>query len=256
MYRESMNMFLEYDPALTGSVFGLLMFLGWLIGARMARRAQAQHTLSRFDDAALALFGLLLAFCFSGAASRYDLRKKLVLDEATAIGDFSGACSVLAEPERTQVADELKRYVALRLEFGQLHLDDAQMPALVTRTRASQDRLCALVAQAVRTLNTPSAHTSLINTMNEFTTAYENRLQSLRDSMPESIVAILMLFGVFSTFTMGRVAEGARRGSAFAYIALVGLVFWIVLDLEMPRRGWLRVPEWPMHELASHLSGS
>jgi hypothetical protein len=137
-----------------------------------------------------------------------------------------------------------------------MHFDDAKMPALLSRTRASQDRLCGLVAQTVRNLNTPTAHEPLIDTMNAFTTAYENRLQSLRDSMPESIVAMLMLFGVFSTFTMGRVAEGTRRGSALAYIALVAMVFWIVLDLEMPRRGWLRVSQRPMQELAAHLSGS
>jgi hypothetical protein len=201
------------------------------------------------------LFGLLLAFCFSGAAARYDLRKRLVLNEATAIGDFAGTSSLLAEPEHTQFAREVKGYVALRLTFGQLHLDDAQMPALLSRTRAAQDRICALVAQAVRNLNTPSAHEPLIDNMNEFTTAFENRLQGLRDNIPESIVAMLMLFGVFSTFTMGRVAEGTRRGSALAYIALVALVFWIILDLEMPRRGWLLVSQRPMEELAAHLSG-
>jgi hypothetical protein len=251
-----MNIFLEGDPALTVSLFGLLMFLGWLLGARFARRAQAQHTLTRFDDAALALFGLLLAFCFSGAAARFDLRKKLVLQEATAIGDFSGTSSLLAEPEHTQFAREVKSYVALRLAFGHMQLDDPQMGALLSRTRATQDRLCALVAQAVRNLNTPTAHEPLIDNMNAFTTAYENRLQSLRDSMPESIVAVLMLFGVFSTFTMGRVAEGTRRGSALAYIVLVALVFWIILDLEKPRRGWLRTSQQPMMELAAHLSGS
>jgi hypothetical protein len=248
-----MYIFIKYDAPVTASLFAVLMLAGWLFGARVARRSQGVHALTRFDDAALALFGLLMAFCFSGAASRYDLCQRLVLDEATAIGDFSGTSSVLAEPEHSQLAREIRAYVGLRLVFGRTRMDDPQMPALMARTRGAQDRLGTLATHAVQSLNTPTLHMPLINNLNAVTTAYDNRLQGLRDKLPESIVFILMAFGVFSTFTMGRVADGARRGSAFAYVALVATVFWIILDLEMPSRGWLRASQQPMEELAAHL---
>jgi hypothetical protein len=248
-----MTLFLRYDAGLTACVFAALMVAGWRLGAYLARRAAAPLSLSRFDDGALALFGLLLAFCFSGSAARYDARKKLVLDEATAIGDFAGTAAVLAEPERGQLLREVHGYIAQRLVFGDMRYDDPNLLSLMARTRASQGRIAALVARAVRTLNTTTVHVALVNNLNAMTTAHDNQLQGLREHIPESIVGMLLAFGVFSTFTMGRLPDNKRPEPAIAYIALVALVFWVTLDLEMPRRGLLRVSQQPMQEVLENL---
>jgi hypothetical protein len=39
-----------------------------------------------------------------------------------------------------------------------------------------------------------------------------------------------------------------------AYALLVGLVFFVVIDLEQPRRGLLRVSETPIEELRASLA--
>jgi hypothetical protein len=248
-----MPLFIAYDAWVSALCLGLLMLGGWWAGARFGGGNAADTELSRFDDGALALFGLLLAFCFSGAAARYDTRKQLVLAEATAIGDFAGTAALMAEPQRTQLLREVHAYTEQRLSFGKLRLDDPAQPTLERQLRALQNRIGALVAACVQQGNTPSAHEPLIDTFNAMSTALENRAQGLRDHMPESIVCMLFAFAIFSTFTMGRAADGKRLGSAIAYTALVALVFWVTMDLEHPRRGLLRVSQRPMLELAAHL---
>jgi hypothetical protein len=248
-----MTIFLRYDAGVSACVFAALMVAGWRFGAYLARRAATPLSLSRFDDGALALFGLLLAFCFSGSAARYDARKKLVLNEATAIGDFAGTASVIADPERGQILREVHGYVAARLAFGNMRYDDPDLLSLMARTRASQNRIAALVARTVRTLNTTTVHVALVNNLNAMTTAHDNQLQGLRDHIPESIVAMLLIFGVFSAFTLGRLPDNKRPEPAIAYIGLVALVFWVTLDLEMPRRGVLRVSQQPMQEVSDNL---
>jgi hypothetical protein len=248
-----MTFFLKYDAALNACFFAVLMVAGWRLGVNIGLRSSKAQAMSRFDDGALALFGLLMAFCFSGSAARYDVRKKLVLNEATAIGDFAGTTAVLAEPERSQLMRELRSYTAERLVFGHMRMDDPGLPALMARTRAAQARIGVLVRQTVRSLNTTTVHVALVNNLNAMTTAHENQLQGLRDHVPESIVAMLLAFGVFSTFTMGRLVDGGRPGPALAYITLVAMVFWVTLDLEMPRRGLLRVSQQPMEEVAAQL---
>jgi hypothetical protein len=248
-----MSTVLQYDPAVTATLFAIFMIVAWRIGIRMGQRAKTPEVLSRFDDGGLALFGLVLAFCFAGAANRYESRKLLVLNEATAIGDFAGTIAVLAEPERSQLARELRAYVAQRLTYGHTRFDDPAMTTLMATTRASQTRMGTLVERAIRGANTTSVHTPLINTWNALTTSHENRLNASRDHIPGSVVLMLLVFGFFSTYTMGRLADGTRRGSALAYVALVSLVFWVTMDMETPRRGFLRVSQQPMEEIATQL---
>jgi hypothetical protein len=243
----------EVDPAVVAVSFALIMTVAWRCGIRVGRRSATDQVLSRFDDGALALFGLVLAFSFAGAASQFDTRKKLVLSEATAIGDFAGTFAVLTEPDRSDLARELRDYVELRLKFGHTKIDDPAMQTLLRSTRASQARLGTLVARAIRGLNTPSVHVPLINSWNAVTTAYENRLQGLRDHIPSSVIVMLLVFGLFSTYTMGRLADGARNRSALGYVALVCMVFWVTLDMETPRRGFLRISQQPMEEIQAQL---
>ena len=248
-----MRFVLQFDPALTACVFVLLMALAWRIGIRVGQRSEIERVYSRFDDGALALFGLVLAFSFAGAAARYDFRKKLVLSEATALGDFSGTIVMLAEPQRSQLVREVHRYVEERLLYGRLKFEDPKTAPLMADTRSTQGRITALVEQAIRSGNTPSVHTPLVNNLNQFTTAYDNRLQGQMDHIPGTVGLMLVLFGLFSTYTMGRLADGMRGVSALGYMVFVGLVFWVTLDMETPRRGFLHVSQHPMEELQHNL---
>lgn len=54
---------------------------GWRRGDRLRIDTQGATNLA---GAIFALLGLFLAFCFSGAASRYDTRRQLMVNEVTA----------------------------------------------------------------------------------------------------------------------------------------------------------------------------
>jgi hypothetical protein len=72
------------------------LFVGMLVlletGRRLGLRRLAQDSEAAqvgfgvVEGAIFALMGLLIAFTFSGAASRFDTRRQLVVDEANAIG--------------------------------------------------------------------------------------------------------------------------------------------------------------------------
>src|SRR6478736_1341916 len=65
--------------------------------------------------ATLGLLAFMLAFTFGMAASRFDTRKQLVLDEANAIGTTYLRAAMLPE-KRDEVRDLLRSYVDARLE--------------------------------------------------------------------------------------------------------------------------------------------
>ena len=104
--------FLTVIPLLCGGLFlGLLLMMeaGRRLGVRRlaADPEGARAGIGAVEGAVFALLGLLIAFTFSGAASRFDDRRHLVAEEANAIGtawlriDFAGgsaAASATAVP--------------------------------------------------------------------------------------------------------------------------------------------------------------
>ena len=260
-----MDFFVRLDSWLSATLFTALMVIAWwlgdrvrLIGGRATEEPPDRKPSTRIEDAALALFGLLLAFCFAGASARYEARKQVLLDDAMAIGGLATVAGLLDEPDRSAIQGELRVYVEQRLVFGTTPLDDPAMKGLLRDARASQGRMTALVSAAIARKNTPSVHPALVNALNGVGEAADRRLFRVREHVPGSIVLMLVLFGVFAAFTMGRLrdAEPSVPGSSarmVAYAALVGLVFFVTIDLEQPRRGLLRVSQAPMEELRSSL---
>lgn len=249
-----MDFFVIQDAWISALFFALLMFVGWGLGLLMRRWGSEQPTAStRIEDSSLALFGLLMAFCFSGAAGRFEARKSLLHNDVIAIAEFAGVGSLLEEPERHALLGELQTYVQQRMVFGRTRLEDPAMPQLIKDGQYAQSRMLAIVKQAIARKNTPSAHTPLINAFNGMAEAHDKRLFGVRDQVNPHIVLMLVLFGVFTTFTMGRLQERSGKGSLFrigSYIVLVTMVFFVTVDLEQPRRGLILVSQTPMLELS------
>lgn len=260
-----MDFFVRLDAWLSAVIFACLMVAAWWLGDRRREAAReanegaaSQKQSTRIEDATLALFGLLLAFCFAGGASRYEARKQVLLDDAMAIGGFVTVADLLADPERSALQRQIRIYVDQRLAFGVTALDDPKMAGLIRDSRASQGRISALVAAAIAKMNTPSVHPALVNALSGLTEAADRRLYRVREHVPGNIVMMLVVFGVFAAYTMGRLRD-ARSSEAggpsriVAYAVLVGLVFFVTIDLEQPRRGLLRVSQAPMQDLRSSL---
>jgi hypothetical protein len=261
-----MDLFVLLDSWLSAAIFSTLMVAAWVLGDRLrltaARAIQGEPNRkqsTRIEDALLALFGLLLAFCFAGAASRYEARKQVLLDDAMAVGGLATVASLLEEPESGAMHRELKAYVEQRLVFGITPLDDPKMEGLLRDARAAHGRMTAVVSAAIARRNAPSVHPALVNALNGVMEAADRRLYRVREHVPGSIVLVLVLFGVFAAYTMGRLRDAQRSEAGgpariVAYAVLVGLVFFVTVDLEQPRRGLLRVSQAPMEDLRSSLA--
>ena len=61
------------------------------------------------------LYGLLLAFSFSGAAGRYDARKQLIVEEANAIGTAYLRVDLLPTETQPAMRAQFRNYVDSRL---------------------------------------------------------------------------------------------------------------------------------------------
>ena len=94
---------------------------GFRLGQYRRRRSEQEDRppVGEMVAATLALLAFMLAFTFGLAASRFDVRRGLVIDEANAIGTTYLRAGLLPEPHRSDVRSLLREYVDVRLEAVQ-----------------------------------------------------------------------------------------------------------------------------------------
>jgi len=79
------------EPPISPLLYALLLFFGMLIlleaGRRLGvrRRKGEPGSLGTVEGAVFALFGLMVAFTFSGAATRFNEKRMLIAEEVNAI---------------------------------------------------------------------------------------------------------------------------------------------------------------------------
>jgi Protein of unknown function (DUF4239) len=238
-------------------VLATAMLVAWRIGrtlgAQMRETGGAQKY-SKFDDAGLALLGLLLAFTFSFAANKHDQRRMMVVADSNAIGDFYTCASLLKEPTRSKLQAVIRQYAIARLDLTQHPIDEATLGAALRNFDSLHGQMAELVREAIND-GTPIA-VSLTNTLNAVTSNQASRLAAFQDRLPGAIALLLIATAVGTSFLVGREqgADGYRDVSGtLIFILLVTFTVFVTLDLNDPQHGWLKVSQVPMQRLVDSM---
>src|SRR5258708_22958 len=84
----------------------------------------------------------------------------------------------------------------------------------------------------------------LATTLNNRTSSQVAHLAAYQESLPWSIVLLLLLSAVTPAFLLGQQQAEATKfhfTGTICFILLVGLVIYVVLDLNQPTRGLIQV---------------
>ena len=252
-------MFPTTTEVLPGLVLFALLVLAHEVGFRVARRRGARANegerseTSTLQGGMLGLLGLLLAFTFAIASQRFDTRKQLVLDEANAIG--TAYLRATAVPGGEEVADLLRRYVDVRLEGAA----SAGNPHGFRRAVTESERLHAAMwsrAAALARANPDPLRTLLLPALNEVIDLHEKRLTAMRNHVPTIILVLLLMVSVLTMASLGHaagVSGGRSMSTALTFAMLVTLVIMVVVDLDRPERGLIRVSQQSLQTLRDGL---
>jgi hypothetical protein len=219
---------------------------------RHARRriAAGDPPTDKFTDAGMALLGLLLAFTFGMSLDKYNKRRLMVVADANAIGDFYTCASLQKEPVRSKLRSVVREYTEHRLAFARDRHPEDHLGDTTGEVRAFHTRMEEQVKAALDD-GTPIA-TPLVNTLNALTSSHVARVAAVRDHLPTAIVALLFLTSIVTAFLAG----GSRGrltswfgGSVAGFILLVSFVVCIILDLNQPRHGLIRLDQGPVEQV-------
>src|SRR5262249_25490248 len=132
-----------------GVVIGLFVGLmlcveaGYEIGLRRWRRDPqgAGAGAAAVEVAVFGLLGLLLAFTFGGAASRFEARRALAVDEANNIGTAWLRLDLLPAEDQPALRDLFRRYVDARIAHYEKMPDEAAARVELQKGNALQGEI-------------------------------------------------------------------------------------------------------------------
>jgi hypothetical protein len=202
----------------------LLLLAGNEIGFRLgtwrrAHMAEGEKTpATAIMGSTLGLLAFMLAFTFGMAGSRFDARKQLVLDEASAVMRAYQRVQFLPDPQKSECSRLLRDYVELRV--GVPTRGVAEMEERVRRSEAIQD---ALWAQAITLADRPGpTHSIMIQAFSELTDLRMKRVRAaVWNRIPRAIVLTLYAIAFLGLTAMGYGAGLAESRTTVPSLMLI-----------------------------------
>jgi hypothetical protein len=198
----------------------------------------------------LGMLAFVLAMTFSMAASRHDLRRANVIDEANMIGTAYLRSDLLDPQYGTEVKRLLREYVDIRLRGA----TGSEVKAAIVRSVEIHKLLWEQVSAAA--LSAPSPNTALmVQATNDIIDMHEKRVSAaLHSRIPASIWLSLFAISVLTMMTMGAQTGllGKRALVAVVPLALAfAALIVLVVELDRPQRGLIKVSQQAMVDLRS-----
>lgn len=222
--------------------------LGFRMGRRVADRfnPEFQPHVATIEGALLGLLALLLGFAFAMAMSRFDTRKELVMEEANDIQTAYLRSQLLPENHRAEARRLLKEYLASRIAFYQAGTSHKEIEAALAETQSLQARLWTMAIAAAR--ENPDEVTSgyFIETLNGLIDDHTKRVTAMNNHVPDIILGLLFLVACMTIGVTGY-SSGLNKtrlgGVRLILVILVAATLLVIIDLDRPRRGLIRVSE-------------
>ena len=244
---ESAPLLYRFPVWITGALLALALVVVLISGNNIGKRVRVakrhRAPLGSLETMASGLLGLLLAFNFSIAQTRFDTRQHLLVREADAIGSTYLLCSVLDESGRRVCREELHRYARIRTP-SYLASGDWDGEVVVRHLKEGeriQRELWALASRAARATPTP-AHALLMSALKTMIDVDSDRRASMRILVPEavSIAIVLVCLGWATLLGYSSGLRGGRSPLGWVVVALlIGVVFGVAVDFDRPRSGFI-----------------
>ncbi len=226
----------------------LSLEIGRLLGRRQLAAADGAHVgTGAIDGVIFALLGLLLAFTFTGAASRFDTRREMIVNEANAIGTAYLRVDLAPEAAQPALRAAFKRYIASRIEVNQGVRDFDQFKLRLAKSNIIQNEVWRLAVEAGRRPDAlPATNMLLLPAINEMIDITTTRAMATQMHPPAMVYLLLFALALCSAVLAGHGMGGSTRRDwlhAVSFVVVLSLALYLILDFEFPRLGFITVDE-------------
>ena len=221
-----------------------VMQAGWRIGRKFQDESRKPANVQTIGTAVFALLGLLIAFTFSNALSRFEIRRTLIVDEANNIGTAFLRIDLLPQESQSEMRHLFRSYLDSRLAAYRYIPDLKAAMKELDRGSQLQQKIwshavshCKGQPESCALLLLPA-----LNAMIDVTTTRT----MLSQFHPPMIVFMLLI--VFS-LTAALLAGYEMAAGSHSWIHIIGFslamatTIYVILDVEYPRVGFIRIDQ-------------
>jgi hypothetical protein len=230
-------------------LFAFILLFVW-VGRRIGMQRSVEETerervgLVTVETAIYALLGLMVAFTFSGATSRFDTRRAQTVQEANAIGTAYLRLDLLPAAAQPALRDKFRLYADARMAIYRALPDLEASNAQAARAAELQGAIWTDSIAALRNAP-PQASLLLVPALNDMIDITTTRAIALRTHTPQVILGALVLLTLICSLLVG---YGLAGGKVFAtnlhmigFALMMTVTIYVILDLDNPRVGLIRL---------------
>ena len=207
------------------------------------------------QGATLTLLGLIIGFTFSMALTRYDQRKNYEEQEANAIGTEYVRADLLPATDAAKIRALLLRYTEERKLFYSTR-DEQELAEVNARTAKLQGELWSAVVAPATAQPTPLSALAVAG-MNDVLNTQGYTQASWWNRIPVAAWALMAAMALVSTMLVGVGASNAKTeiGLLMVLPLVISIAFFLIADIDSPRRGVIKVSPQNLHSLSQSLRG-
>ena len=241
--------------ALIASLLGACLFFGMLLFSEVGRRigiaslARDPEGLAKGTGAAEAavfgLMGLIMAFTFSGAASRFEDRRHLITAEVNAIGTAYLRIDLLPGDSQPEMRGLFRRYADVRSVAYRNMEDQNATKAKLAEAEVLQKDIWTKALAACRQQEAPAqAAMLLLPALNEMIDITTTRAIATQNHPPLVVFLLLGVLSLVGALLVGYDTSPNKDRSwlhMVVFAAIISLAVFVIVDLEFPRLGLIRI---------------
>ena len=243
------------EPPIPALLFALILFVGMLvlmeIGRRFGVRRRPKESegersgLGTVEGAVFALFGLMVAFTFSGAASRFNEKRMLTAEEVNCIETAYLRLHLLSPHAQPALQELFRHYVDSRLETYRRLPNMVAAEMEMAKSKKIQQEVWIEAEAATRLPDShPSSGLLLLPAINNMIDISTTRTMALQLHPPRIVYALLLGLGLICSLLAGfRMSSGQHRSwlHILGFTVLTVIIVYVMLDVEYPRAGLIRL---------------
>ena len=230
-----------------GLFVAMLIFLE--VGRRMGEHQVAlygstgRHGIGVVDGVVFSLTALLIGFAFSGATSRYEHRRQLIINEVHSSGIAWQRIDTV-EGDTRNIRDSFRRYIDALIHWYTDPADNAlHEPAEVA---GAQRELWSKAVAACLAPAGDKARMLLLPSLNDMFGAVEKEKLARRIHPPRIIYVMLIIAGMASAVFAGYALAGGPNRPWLYMVGVataIAVAMFVILQLEFPRLGLVGIGE-------------
>ncbi len=201
---------------------------------------------SAVESAVFALFGLLIAFTFTSAASRYETRRDLIVQHTNAIGTAWLRLDLLPEEVQRALRKDFRLYVDGIIKVHQQAGDRETIDQAVAYLWKLQDEIWKLAATAASRDSRPQVATLVLSALNEMFDLATSRYATARFHVSAVILGFLVFLSILASLLAGYAMASAKSRNwlhMILFALLICVTLYLIFDFEYPRRGIVRLDD-------------